>query len=62
MAIKHNIRRWDLKKYAKKKVFFKADFVVYWAQKEVVEPTNLVQNPLDIVYWITIAQLNSVFI
>ena len=46
MAIKHNTRRPNLKKYAKR-VFFKAGFEVFWAPTEVVEPTNLVQNTLD---------------
>ena len=35
-----------LKKYAEH-VLFKADFVVFWPRKEVVEPTKWVQNPLD---------------
>ena len=30
-----------------KKVLFKADFTVFGAQKEVVEATSRVQNPLD---------------
>ena len=30
-----------------KRVLFKADFVVFWAQKEVVEATKRVQNTLD---------------
>ena len=28
-------------------MLFKADFAVFWAQKEVVEATNLVQKTLD---------------
>ena len=39
MAIKYNMGRWNLKKYAKR-VLFKADFAVFWAQKEVVEATS----------------------
>ena len=31
--------RWNLKKYAKR-VLFKTDFAVFWAQKEVVEATK----------------------
>ena len=46
MAVKHNRGRWNSKKYAKR-VFFKASFAVFWAQKEGVQPTTLVQNPLD---------------
>ena len=43
MAIKHGTRRCNLKKYAKR-VLFKADFAVLWAQKEVVEAPNQVHN------------------
>ena len=41
MAIKHSTGggrgRWNLKKYAKR-VLFKANFAVFWAQKEVLRP------------------------
>ena len=37
MAIKHNTIGWNSKKYAKR-VLFKANFAVFWAQKEAVEP------------------------
>ena len=56
MAVKHNIGRWNLKRYAKGALFkagfakgalFKAGFAVFWAQKEVVEPTTWVLNRLD---------------
>ena len=46
MAIKHNTGSWDLKKYAKR-VFLKASFAVFWAEKEIVGATDWVQNPLD---------------
>ena len=46
MAIKHGTRRCDLKRYAKR-VLFKADFAVSWAQKEVVEAPNWVHNTLN---------------
>ena len=46
MAIKYTLGGWNLKKYAKG-VFFKADFLVLWAPKEVVEPTIAVQTTLD---------------
>ena len=41
MAIKHGTRRCDSKRYAKR-VLFKADFAVFWAQKEVVGRTTWV--------------------
>ena len=46
MVVKHNTSWWNLKKYAKK-LLFKASFGAFGAQKEVVEPTNLVLNPRD---------------
>ena len=46
MAIKHGTRRCDLKRYAKR-VLFKADFAVFWAQKEVVEAPNRVHHTLN---------------
>ena len=45
MAIKHNSGRWNLKKDAKR-VLFKADFAVFWAQKEVIEATSVVKKTL----------------
>ena len=45
MAFQHNKRRWNLKKYAKR-LLFKANFAVFWAQKEVVGATTWVQNTL----------------
>ena len=45
MAVKHSTRGWNLKKYAKR-VLFKANSAVFWAPKEVVEPTTWVQDPL----------------
>ena len=41
MPIKHNTGRWNAKR-----VLFKADFAVFWAQKEVVEATSQVPNTL----------------
>ena len=46
MALKHNVERWKLRKYAER-VLFRADFAVFWAQKEVIEPTTWVQHPAD---------------
>ena len=46
LLVKHDTRRWNLKKCAKR-VFFKADFAVFWAQKEVAEALNWMQNTLD---------------
>ena len=46
MPIKHGTRRCNLKRYAKR-VLFKADFVVFWAQKELVEARNRVHNTLN---------------
>ena len=46
MAVKHSTRGWNCKKYAKQ-VLVKADLAVFWAQKEVVEPTTWVPNSLD---------------
>ena len=43
MPIKHGARRCNLKRYAKR-VLFKADFAVFWAQKEVAEARNWVPN------------------
>ena len=45
MAIKHNTRRWNLQKYAKR-VLFKANLAIFSAPQEVFEPTDWVQNPL----------------
>ena len=46
MAMKHGTGRCDLKRYAKR-VLFKADFAVFWAQKEAVEAPNRVHNTLN---------------
>ena len=46
MPMKHSMRRCNLKKYAKR-VLFTADFVVFWAQKELVEAPNWVQHTLN---------------
>ena len=46
MAIKHGMRRCNLKKYAKR-VLFGTDFAVIWAPKEVVGAPNWVQNTLN---------------
>ena len=46
MPIKHGTRRCNLKRYAKR-VHFKADFAVFWAQKEVVEAPIRAQNTLN---------------
>ena len=46
MAFKHNKGRWKLKNYAKR-VLCKADFEVFWAQKEVVGATKWVPGTLD---------------
>ena len=42
MAIKHGMRRCNLKKYAKR-VLFRTDFAVIWAPKEVVGAPNWVR-------------------
>ena len=46
IPIKRSTRRCNLKKYAKR-VLFKADFAVFWAQKELVEAPNWAQNTLN---------------
>ena len=46
MPIKHGTRTCNLKKYAKR-VVFKADFAVFWAEKEVVEAGDRVHNTLN---------------
>ena len=46
MPIQHGMRRCNLKKYAKR-VFFKADFAVFWAQKQVVKAPNRAQKTLN---------------
>ena len=46
MPIKHGTRRCNLKRYAKR-VLFKSDFAVFWAQKEAAEARNRVHNTLN---------------
>ena len=46
MPIKHGTGRCNLKKYAKR-VLFKTNFAVFWAEKEVVEAPNRAQNTLN---------------
>ena len=48
MAIKHSTGWWNLKRYAKR-VLSKADFAVFWAQKEVVEATTWVQTHYTVI-------------
>ena len=45
MAVKDNTG-WCNSKECAKRVLFKANFAVFWAPKQVVEPTTWVQNPL----------------
>ena len=45
MPIKHGTGRCNLKKYAKR-VLFKTDFAVFWAEKEVLEAPNRAQSTL----------------
>ena len=46
MPIKHGTRRCNLKRYVKR-VLFKTNFTVFWAQKEVVEARYRVHNTLN---------------